>query len=146
MCSVPSSGSERRLKVELNWIGKSRVRSQSAHDVTFSFAKNNGTTRVVIRFSASTVNIKFRGANYLVFAISGNRVYFKESDPAHGYKLSNHGGNENVSRTMAVLNADLEQFVHKNPHIMGTNLKYDATQSLYYVDASDRQLSWKENG
>lgn len=132
--------------MELNWIGRTKSGKQSSFDMTFSFYKNaSGTQRIQIRISPSTANIKFKGAEYLVFAISGNRLYFKEADSMYGYKLSRHGDGENNSRTIAITNDDLADFLHKHPHIMNTNLKYDATQELYFVDASDRQLDWKEN-
>ena len=132
--------------MELNWIGKTRTGNQSAFDVAFSFQKtNSGSQRIMIRFSASAVSIKFKGAEHLVFAISGTRVYFKEADSRYGYKLSKHNAGDNTSRTIALINDDLADFLHKHPHIMNTNLKFDATQELYFVDASDRQLDWKEN-
>lgn len=125
--------------MELNWVKKQRTSAATlTSDVRFGF---NANKSVSITFSAAAISTKFHNAEHIEFAISGSRIYFRESDPKYGFKLSRaHGAKAGKAQ---IKNDDLSDFLHKNHHIWETNLKYDSVNELYYVDASKRDLDWK---
>lgn len=127
--------------MELNWVKKQGTGGKPMlTDVRFNIDKQE---RVQITFSASAVNIKFNAAKHLVFAISGSRVYFKEEDSKYGYTVSRPDNTR--AGLLQVTSKDLVDFLHKNSHFREANLRYDSQMGLYFVDASKRDLDWKEN-
>ena len=128
--------------MELNWITKEKGGfNPMVKDVRFGFLKGEG--RVSISIAPAAIASKLNGTEYIVFAISGNRIYFKEADSHTGYKLSRTTGQK--SGTAQLKSKELADFLHKNVHIWDSNFRYDSTMGLYFVDASKRDLDWKEN-
>ena len=107
-------------------------------DLRLSF---NANKSIAITMSAAAIATKFHGCEYIEFAISGSRLYFRESDSRNGYKLS-HGEGSKAGKAQ-VKNDDLAEYMHKYSHFREANLKYDSINELYFADASKRDLDWK---
>ena len=72
---------------------------------------------------------KITKGNYIQFAVSGNRMYFTESNATVGYKLGQEGKNQRIVKTA---DETTMGWILKNKG--DYPLLYDTAEELYYIE------------
>jgi hypothetical protein len=116
---------------ELMWLGKEKHRcTSSVCDVTISKNKDaKGRKRSSIRFRNSCF-LRITKNNYVVIAMTGARIYFKQSNPTEGYSLS-MASSDGKSKTIK-MTRDLSK------HIGDYELFWDSEHELNYIDLNKK--------
>lgn len=115
----------------LVWITKSKgaANRESAADVTISRTKTkNGQKQSSITFRNNCF-LKFAVGDYMVFAVTKTRVYFKEADAKEGFKLSKK--NEFASTRYVRTGLDLSEYIGDY------SLSYDGRLKAHYIEVTE---------
>ncbi len=116
----------------LVWMTKSKgaVNRGSAADITISRTKaKNGRKQSSITFRNNCF-LKFAVGDYIVFAVTKTRVYFKEADAKEGFKLSKK--NEPDSSRYMRTALDLSEYIGDY------SLSYDGHLNAHYIDITEK--------
>ena len=116
---------------ELIWLGKKRNNDSKA-DVTITVhkPKSSGSKQSAIRFRRKS-HLRITKNLYFEFAITNNRIYFRESTPNAGYKLcdeSNEGNSLGAKIT-----------IDFTPLVGDYELLWDDNMKLNYIDISKKR-------
>lgn len=112
----------------MEWIVKKHVRTRATmikNDIVVRTIGQHGIKKTTISFYNNS-HLKISQSLYIVCALSGNRLYFKQESMQNGYKLSASGNN--VKRF--VMPQAGEQF-----GVGDYNLEFDVKMGLYYIDS-----------
>ena len=110
----------------LIWVGKENTNRGNKADVTISMNKNGANKiQTHLRFRNNCF-LRFTKNNYVVFAVTGARMYFKESNQKQGYQLTCKS-KDGKSCSFKTGN-DLSN------HIGDYELLWDSNAKLNYID------------
>ena len=121
----------------LVWITKSKgaANRESAADVTISRTKTKkGQKQSSITFRNNCF-LKFAVGDYMVFAVTKTRVYFKEADAKEGFKLSKK--HEFASTRYVRTALDLSEYIGDY------SLSYDGRLKAHYIEVTEREAEVK---
>lgn len=125
----------------MDWIVKNHSKTTTSFDpqVVVSKANVNSKPNVCFRFRKNC-HERIVGSNpYVIIAREGTRIYFKESSPRYGWKLSH-----SASKTY-FFKLHEKQFPFNENDYGEYNLEYDSKVGLYYIDTEHRltdALNW----
>lgn len=119
---------------EIRWVSKSKPYIRSEADVLIGISntklKNGKMHRSASIIFHNNQHKKF-DTEYLMFGVSGTRLYMKPCDSTMGYKLSDTGASYN--RYVKVPDETFADWCSN--HIGGYTLCFDDNEGLYYIDA-----------
>ncbi len=113
---------------ELEFFGKKPARPQKDVFITFPFYQGKRSTRFSFHRGSAE---KVTKTGYIEAAIFQNRLYFRESDQEHGYKLNKSSAVEAVVFTQE----RLAMFFECVPGEY--NLQYDNERNYYYIEKGE---------
>ncbi len=114
----------------LIWVGKENCNKSNGSDVTLSMNKN-GTNKKQTHFRfRNSCFLRFTKSGYVEFAVTGSRIYFKESTRKIGYQLTNK------SKDMKACSFKTGKNLSK--HIGDYELLWDDNVKLNYIDFSKK--------
>ena len=121
----------------MEWITKkySRVLNGGS-DVSLSLSNpgiNSG--RVVIRFR-NDVYLKITKNEFLKCGLQGTRLYFKETSPTEGFKLTSF--NKNKSSCLTRISEELLPISDTKIELGDYKLQYDPNLKMYYIDGLNK--------
>ena len=122
----------------LVWMTKSKsaANRESAADITISRTKTkNGQKQSSITFRNNCF-LKFAVGDYMVFAVTKTRVYFKEADAKEGFKLSKK--HEFASTRYMRTALDLSEYIGDY------SLSYDGRLKVHYIDINENELAYNQ--
>lgn len=100
----------------------------SKADVSISlYGKKKMATSIILR---NNVDRSISKTSFLVVAVSGDRLYFREATEEEGYKIS--CTSSKTSKTTSIVDDALNEFALT--HAGDYPLQYDKTLKLFYVD------------
>lgn len=115
------------MSEKLTFITKTTNRN-SKQDISLSLiGKKKLSTSITFR---NNVQRSITKTGYLVVAISGERLYFRESEPECGYKVSNSDSKSSVHTS--ITNEGLNDF--SLTHAGDYPLQFDRELKLFYID------------
>lgn len=121
------------MAADLNWYVKQKASRNNATEcdlfLSVSSDKNKKAKAVYVTFYNQSWQ-QITESGYLVFAVRGNKVYFKEADPSCGYKLSHASANTDVLNVRIGANLHDALMRHRGPYIMFK----DKELGLYYIE------------
>lgn len=110
----------------LNFVNKSQSSDREGDVYIRINGKGRLSGNISFRFESWE---KITKGEYIQFAVSGNRMYFVESNVKDGYKLSPEGKNQKVVRTT---DETTMGWILKNKG--DYLLLYDTAEELYYIE------------
>ena len=125
----------------LKWESKAKSYNSLLLDCRLSLSTTNN--QAVINISASALATKFHNKKYMLFAISGDRLYLQSTEQDAGWKISRTS--DTSPGRLQIIDKKLAEFIHNHPWRRDANFLYDKTEDAYYVDMSKRNIDWKEN-
>lgn len=123
------------VQLEFFGVGGRRVSSDNDACVTFSVSGNAKDKQCRFTISEQAVKKFAPNTEVFVYAISGSRLYFKESAIGVGYKLSTISSNRVPNRYVSISakkNKDLYEFCAS--HAGRYSLNYDENLECYYIE------------
>lgn len=137
---TPTFKSPEPVISEIRWLSKKKRGyskfEENVKDVRIALGK---TYSKKIKTTVEYINVTFRNHMekaicknnpYIIFGIVKNRIYFKEADPATGYKI---GTKHITAYTRVQINAE-EKALYELFNNQEFSLKYDDFQELYYIE------------
>ena len=111
---------------DLKFITKKKCTSNA--DVSISLVgKKELATSIILRNNADRSISK---TDYLVVAISGEKLYFKEAIAELGYKMSCHSSK--MTKAVSIKDDELNDFALT--HSGDYKLQFDREKNLFYID------------
>lgn len=107
----------------MEWIGKSKSRGFGVKEVSITMQKAKERKQTSFRFGNNCF-LRISKSGYIVFALVGNRIYFKESTDKVGYRLTARTNEAVCFKT----NVQLDNFVGDY------DLKWDSKERLNYIE------------
>lgn len=118
---------------DLIWIKKTTNRNLSNPDVSITINKNGkNRDQHCLRFRNNCF-LRFSKNDFVEFAATGTRIYFRESNPKDGYKLTSHSNGCCGFKTIYNLSKFLGDY----------ELLWDSETKLNYIDLS-KKIAYKE--
>ena len=120
---------------ELIWTTKSNSKNSSEADVSISINKNgNNKSQFSFRFRNNSF-LRFTKNEFVEFAVTGARIYFRESNVKEGFKLS--------TKTQNNKNCGFKTVKDLNKFIGDYELLWDSQLRLNYIDLN-KKINYKE--
>ena len=117
---------------ELAWVTKTRRKGTESADMLLgvsSITKKKKTPMAYFTFYSSSFE-KFTDTGYAVFAVKGNKIYFKSAEMNQGYKLSKASAKTNVMQVPISKNLHTALGQHTGSYVMFK----DRELGLYYIE------------
>lgn len=115
---------------DLMWVTKLNSGSFSKADVSINIIKN-GSNKIQYSFRFRNNSfLRFTKTDFMEFAATGTRIYFRESNEKNGFKLStpsNDGKNKTVKTVV-----NLDKFIGDY------ELLWDSKERLNYIDLNKK--------
>lgn len=123
----------------LIWMTKSRSTANSGNsaDVTISRSGTRGKQKQTNITFRNNCFLKFAAGDYIVFAVTKTRVYFKEADAKEGFKLSKKHEHASSRYTRTAL--DLSEYIGDY------SLSYDGRLKAHYIDITEKETAGSLN-
>lgn len=116
--------------LNLLWVTKANSGSFSKTDVSITLNKNgDNKEQYAFRFRNNSF-LRFTKNDFMEFAVTGTRIYFRESNEKHGFKLgspSQDGKNKSVKTVV-----NLDKFIGDY------ELLWDSLNKLNYIDVAKK--------
>ena len=117
----------------ISWVTKSKCNGKSGRDILVSVHRSNNKAQGNITFRNKQFD-KFK-SGYVMFGLSGTRLYIVEADSKDGYKLCD---SVSYNKNCKVANETFADWC-KN-HRGEYALEYDSDLSMYYVETADKEI------
>lgn len=115
---------------ELIWVTKTNSSNFSKSDVSITVNKNgNNKIQYSLRFRNNSY-LRFCKNDFVEFAVTGTRIYFRESNEKNGFKLTNSSNNNKNKGFKTIVN--LEKFIGDY------ELLWDSHERINYIDLNKR--------
>lgn len=116
--------------LNLLWVTKTNSASFSKTDVSITVNKNgNNRDQYAFRFRNNSF-LRFTKNDFMEFAVTGSRIYFRESNEKNGFKLSSPSQDGRNKSIKTVINLD--------KFIGDYELLWDSLNRLNYIDISKK--------
>ena len=126
----------------MEWLEKSHSQNRTQFDseVIISLENRADNKMLLFRFRKNSVYKIISKEKFIVVAKDGDNIYFKESDAAHGFKVSDW------SPSIKSFKIKADRLPLTNENLGEYNLEFDTKLGLHYISLYrklEKTLSWE---